>query len=87
MRALNAPIVDFSDEMRRNDRRSQGFLFERMYRHYRVNRMSSNARRVVHDLFALYLAEPHACRANGVISLPARTNRGPRGSRPTTSPG
>ena len=29
-----------------------------MYRHYRVNRMSSKARRVVHDLFALYLAEP-----------------------------
>jgi len=29
-----------------------------MYRHYRVNRMSSKARRVVHDLFTLYLAEP-----------------------------
>jgi len=29
-----------------------------MYRHYRVNRMSSKARRVVHDLFLLYLAEP-----------------------------
>jgi len=29
-----------------------------MYRHFRVNRMSSKARRVVRDLFALYLAEP-----------------------------
>ena len=44
--------------MRRNDRAFKDFLLERMYRHYRVNRMSSKARRVVHDLFALYLAEP-----------------------------
>ena len=58
VRALNAPLVDFSDEMRRNDRALKEFLFERMYRHHRVNRMSSKAHRVVHDLFALYLAEP-----------------------------
>jgi len=58
VRALNAPIVDFSDEMRRNDRALKEFLFERMYRHHRVKRMSSKAHRVVHDLFGLYLAEP-----------------------------
>jgi dGTPase len=58
VRALNAPVVGFSDEMQRNDRTLKEFLLERMYRHYRVNRMSSKARRVVHDLFALYLAEP-----------------------------
>ncbi|HEY3912336.1 MAG TPA: deoxyguanosinetriphosphate triphosphohydrolase [Stellaceae bacterium] len=58
VRALKAPVAAFSDEMRQNDRALKGFLFERMYRHYRVNRMSSKARRVVHDLFALYLAEP-----------------------------
>jgi dGTPase len=58
VRALNGPIADFSDEMRRNDRALKEFLFERMYRHHRVKRMSSKAHRVVHDLFALYLAEP-----------------------------
>ena len=58
VRALNAPIVDFSEEMRRNDRALKEFLFERMYRHHRVKRMSSKAHRVVHELFALYLAEP-----------------------------
>src|SRR5438270_5123505 len=58
VRALNAPIVDFSEEMRRNDRALKEFLFERMYRHHRVKRMSSKAHSVVHDLFALYLAEP-----------------------------
>jgi dGTPase len=58
IRALKAPIAAFSAEMRQNDRTLKEFLYERMYRHYRVNRMSSKARRVVHDLFTLYLAEP-----------------------------
>ena len=58
VRALKLPVVAFSAEMRKNDRALKEFLFERMYRHYRVNRMSSKARRVVHDLFTLYLAEP-----------------------------
>lgn len=58
IRALKAPVVAFSEGMRENDRALKAFLFERMYRHYRVNRMSSKARRVVRDLFGLYLAEP-----------------------------
>jgi dGTPase len=58
VRALPAPIVGFSAEMRENDRALKHFLFERMYRHWRVNRMSSKARRVIQDLFGLYLAEP-----------------------------
>jgi dGTPase len=58
IRALKQPVAAFSDEMRKNDRALKGFLFERMYRHYRVNRMSSKARRVIRDLFGLYLAEP-----------------------------
>jgi len=58
VRALGAPVVAFSAEMRSNDRALKDFLLERMYRHYRVNRMSAKAHRVVHDLFALYLAEP-----------------------------
>ena len=58
IRALGRPVVAFSAAMRNNDRALKEFLFDRMYRHYRVNRMSSKARRVVHDLFTLYLAEP-----------------------------
>jgi dGTPase len=58
VRTRGAPVVAFSAEMQRHDRALKDFLLERMYRHYRVNRMSSKARRVVHDLFGLYLAEP-----------------------------
>jgi len=58
VRALDAPVVAFSEEMRANDKALKQFLFERMYRHYKVNRMTSKARRVVSDLFGLFLAEP-----------------------------
>jgi dGTPase len=58
VRALQVPIVSFSAEMSENVRALKHFLLERMYRHYRVNRMSSKARRVISDLFGLYLAEP-----------------------------
>jgi len=36
----------------------RAFLFEHMYRHYRVNRETSKARRVVRDLFSLFMSEP-----------------------------
>ncbi len=58
VRALPAPLVAFSDEMRQNDRALRTFLFQRMYRHYKVNRMTSKARRVVRELFDHYLARP-----------------------------
>jgi dGTPase len=58
VRALGRPVVAFSAAMQAHDRGLKAFLFERMYRHYRVNRMSSKARRVVRDLFRLYLDEP-----------------------------
>jgi dGTPase len=58
LRALGAPVVAFSEAMREKDRGLKAFLFERMYRHYRVNRMGSKVRRVVRDLFEHYLAEP-----------------------------
>ena len=58
VRALGRPVAAFSDRMRDNDRALKRFLHERMYRHYRVNRMSHKARRVVHELFQLFIAEP-----------------------------
>lgn len=59
VRALGRVIADFSDEMKATNREIKAFLMERMYRHYRVNRMTSKARRVVKELFAFFLHEPH----------------------------
>ena len=58
LRALGHPVVAFSESMREKNRGLKAFLFERMYRHYRVNRMITKARRVVTELFDLYLSEP-----------------------------
>ena len=58
VRVLGAPLVGFSASMRADSEALKGFLFANMYRHFRVNRMASKARRVVSDLFGLFLAEP-----------------------------
>jgi dGTPase len=58
IRALGHPVVAFSGAMRQNDRALKDFLFERMYRHERVNRRTAQARQVVRELFARYLDEP-----------------------------
>jgi dGTPase len=54
------------------------FLFERMYRHYRVNRMSSKARRVVRELFQLFLAEPECLPAEWCALTGGSTAETPR---------
>ncbi len=59
VRKLGRPLVAFSKEMQKNDRALKKFLFPNMYRHYKVNRMTSKARRVMRDLFSLLLAEPN----------------------------
>ena len=64
VRALGRPLIAFSDDMAANDRILKQFLYQRMYRHYKVNRMASKARRVVRDLFALFVAEPECLPAD-----------------------
>ena len=58
VRAMGRPLAAFSDEIADRQKPLRAFLFERMYRHHRVNRMMSQARRIVSDLFALFMAEP-----------------------------
>jgi len=51
-------LVQFSSGMMAELAVLRRFLFERMYRHYRVNRTRSQARRVLAQLFQLFMAEP-----------------------------
>ncbi|WP_343041917.1 deoxyguanosinetriphosphate triphosphohydrolase [Parvibaculum indicum] len=59
VRGHDRPIVAFSPEMNEHNAALKAFLFERMYRHYRVNRSMSKAKRIVRDLFGLLHAEPN----------------------------
>lgn len=58
IRALGRPVIAFSAEMRAHDTALKGFLREHMYRHYKVNRMASKARRAVREMFQLFVGEP-----------------------------
>ena len=58
LRNWNKPMAGFSEEMRNNDANIKKFLFDNMYRHYKLNRMTSKGRRVVKDLFMLLFEEP-----------------------------
>ncbi len=58
VRALDHAVVGFSEQVGEADRAVKGFLYENMYRHHRVNRMTSKARRVVSEMFDLLFHEP-----------------------------
>ncbi|SMF14225.1 dGTPase [Tistlia consotensis] len=58
LRALGRPVVAFSEDMRQKERTLRRLLFQRVYRHYKVNRMTQKAERVVRELFVLYLERP-----------------------------
>ncbi|WP_207478534.1 deoxyguanosinetriphosphate triphosphohydrolase [Arenibaculum pallidiluteum] len=58
VRRSGGPVIAFSETMRDHDRVLRAFLKTRMYRHYKVNRVMSKSRRVVRDLFELFLSEP-----------------------------
>jgi len=58
VRALGEPLIAFSDTLGGEIKELRRFLMERMYRHYKVNRKRSQAKRILKELFALFLSEP-----------------------------
>jgi dGTPase len=58
IRRAKKPVVGFSPRMAEANHAIKEFLRARMYRHWRVNRMTSKARRLTEELFALLHADP-----------------------------
>jgi dGTPase len=58
VRGLGRALVAFSPQMFEDLSRLREFLFERMYRHWRVNRTRSQARRILAEMFQLFIVEP-----------------------------
>jgi dGTPase len=52
------PLIAFSPGMQRQQRELKQFLRTNLYRHYRVNRMSSKAQRIIRELFAAFMQAP-----------------------------
>jgi len=75
IRALSHPVIAFSDAMTVAQKALKQFLYDRMYRHPRVNRMSEKAGRVVSDLFGLYTAQPEQLPAARSAEMPDTPRR------------
>ena len=58
VRNLDHALVAFSPDMAEDLARLRQFLHARMYRHWKVNRTRSQARRILAEMFSLFLAEP-----------------------------
>ena len=58
VRAAGKPLIAFSDAMNEHQAVLRRFLMARMYRHWKVNRSRSHAKRILKQLFELFLAEP-----------------------------
>ncbi len=71
VRRLGRHVAAFSEAMVREERGLKAFLFTNMYRHYKLNRMTSKGRRVVREMFRLLVGEPEC--------LPPEIRRGADG--------
>ena len=58
VRANPAPLIGFSDSARGLNQALKRFLREHVYKHYKVRRMTSKAKRVVRELFAAFFDDP-----------------------------
>jgi dGTPase len=57
-RQAGGRLVGYSEPMAERVRELKAFLFQNMYRHWRVVRMGEKAGRILRDLFAAYVGEP-----------------------------
>ena len=58
VRSTKSKLVTYSDSFDRKNKELKSFLREKMYRHYRVERMADKAQRILENLFKTYLKNP-----------------------------
>lgn len=58
VRELGRPLVAFSPAVEEGIVALKSYLYTHMYRHYKVNRVMSQAKRILVELFTRFLAEP-----------------------------
>jgi dGTPase len=58
LQKLDQHVIGHSDEMKAQARELKDYLFQHMYRHYRVVRMAQKAGHFITQLFEAYQSEP-----------------------------
>ncbi|MCQ2965175.1 MAG: deoxyguanosinetriphosphate triphosphohydrolase [Alphaproteobacteria bacterium] len=57
IRHADSQVIVFSEGMKKDLQELKSFLFSNVYRHYKINQMTSKGKRIIRDLFALLLSE------------------------------
>ncbi|WP_293905623.1 dGTP triphosphohydrolase, partial [Phenylobacterium sp.] len=76
VRVLGHALVAFSRDMVEDLGQLRKFLMERMYRHWKVNRTRSQARRILAEMFQLFMAEPDVLPAEWFTRAEGRDEGG-----------
>ena len=76
VRVLGHALVAFSRDMLEDLAQLRLFLLERMYRHWKVNRTRSQARRMLAEMFQLFMAEPDVLPAEWFARAEPRDQAG-----------
>ncbi len=58
VRDQSEPLIHFSEEMQEQHQALKRFLREKLYRHYRVHRMSVKTQRILQELFEAHSSDP-----------------------------
>jgi len=72
LRARSSALACFSSEMQKKNVKLKIFLMDNLYNHYRVLRMASKARKIITELFSIYLDDlrlmpPHFASQAGKV--------------------
>ena len=76
VRSLPRALVAFSPDMAEDLALLRAFLHDRMYRHWRVNRTRSQARRILADMFQLFMEEPDVLPNEWLVRTQGRDQAG-----------
>ena len=66
-------VVGFSEDMHRRNRELKDFLFNNLYRHYRVIRMANKSEKIISELFNAYKDDPQILPDHIQANIPTIT--------------
>jgi dGTPase len=69
---LDHNLIGFSEDMQRRNRELKDFLFQKLYRHYRVVRMAVKAETIIKEMFSAYQREPAILPDHVQKNIPVR---------------
>jgi dGTPase len=58
LQSLSYDVIGYSEDTHRRNRELKDFLYNNLYRHHRIMRMSVKAERIINDLFTAYVETP-----------------------------